>query len=262
MLLKNFLALLTAVALGVGVTASAGTITINESFDSDPGWTGNNNTSGGDNFTFSNTDELGLGAGVAGGEFDRGNDYATYMDTSRNFNFGPNDTIRGFVHFISTDIANHTPNDDMFIGHLADTQTIDNDPDFMVGAEIREGDPENRRFRFIAGTQAVGAGSFDGSNAAAKIGEVHTFSYEWRSDGTFVGTFNGAEVSNTNVPRPPDFSAIDGWGMASRERLGDAGGEGYNVFMDDVSYNAVPEPSTVALLAMCLLAIPACWRRR
>ncbi len=213
-----------------------GSILNDQDFSTDPGWGESGNTGGADNFGFSQTANAGGTAGEIGGLFDRGNAYSYYADTASDFQFPAAETVRGSGSFIIRDEPGHNANDDIFFGHLTTTGGVA--PDFLLGFRIREpSGGAGFRISFIAGTATADASSGEWNGTVAK-NTVHTFSYSWEGNGKLVASLYGTEVLNTVLAR--GALTFGGFGLASRDRTGEGAetADGYNLFLDGVSYSS------------------------
>ncbi len=238
------------------------TVLVSQSFDSDPGWTGNNNATGGNSFGFSNSDELDLGAGVAGGTVDRSPASPAYYADTANFSVSLDEngviTGSGKLLFGEQDtgggVFEEDGNQDVVIGHFKEVTNGSADPrTHAVGIYVQEpsGDFDGQNdadesFRVSGWFDVPGfTGSRQFHTQNLLEGVVYDFEYTYdpagdSGNGTFSVTINGS-TQTIDADGTQDID-VDAFGMALRNRnQSETPGEhDYNVFIDDVVYTAFP----------------------
>lgn len=246
--------------------AAFGVILTND-FSTDPGWTGVNNTSGGNNYGYSSgTSQAGGSAGEVGGTFARRGTEDYYADTflaGNGFAAGGNSTLR-MAHqasgrFDALNVA--TMNNVVEIGHRSASTTDES----FLGLVVLESSSTHVRVG-AAVVLSSGTPLFSPFQTVPINGD-YAFSYSYNPSG---GAFGDGQLSLlvTNASVAHSFSVdltssqrdsvvLDAFGIGGL-RVNNTSNQG-DVFMDDVIYTAIPEPSGLALLA--LGGVMLRWRR-
>jgi len=239
---------------------SASAITITNFFDTDPGWTGANNTTSGNSYGYSSgTSVAGGSPGEVGGTLARSSVENYYADTNMGGLVGGyftlNDPLIASGKFDATNLA--TMNNNVLIGHRS-AGLVDHSG---LGLGVFEFSTTHVRvgalFERPNGTLQLSALS------AMPIDQNSTFSYSY--DPTFNGgvgflgrltvtVMTNAALFNTftldiSTADRATGARFDAWGIGGTiiNSIPTTHGD---VFIDDVIYTAVPEPTALAWLGL------------
>lgn len=247
----------TAVAMLSGVV----TAVESQSFDSAAsaaagGWTGSGNTTWGP-YGYSDTNNTGgsSGAGEAGGTFERTNVAAYYGDTD----IGTVNGADGFSASGELYVAAPFADNDTFVGHFGTPAAG------AVGYENHHGgfmlrELNTSNFRFMARVRGDGGGQQTGDQVVTPNGN-YNFNYNYDAGtqqltATLTHPLTGSVVSTSTTPAMTDqtFTA-DAFGL--RSGFNSAGsGQTMIAYIDGVTYSsAIPEPSTLILLALSVVGL-------
>ena len=245
-----------------------------ENFDSDPGWTGSNNTGfGNNNYGFSNTNNAGGAAGEAGGAVSSRTTQTTfYADTSigtlsqqqslsatgRLTNVGGTSGFDGGFEigwFDSTSPVIGGPGP--AIGGIVDAVTmrlIDDLPNTSIyRVQARWGEHGSSFITLTANTDYLFTLTYDPNGGGANIGNLD-LTINLASDNSFHDSRNVSGASN-GVP-----FAMDAFGFVTLD-FGQSQ-PAANFFIDDLNYTtAIPEPSSSVLTCLAVFGLLATWRR-
>jgi len=259
---SNFLAVF-AILVALAAQARAAIIVTNN-FDSDPLWTGVNNTSGGANYGFSpGTSNAGGSAGEVGGLFTRQaaeNYYAhVFMSGVGTDVLNYDSEIEGSGRFIVSSLSAFDNN--VLIGHRSSSLS-----DFsFLGLFIAESTPS--LVRTYAGIVADDGTLFLGGPMFASVGTAYDFGYDYdpqggvNSLGRLTLTVTGLGTVFTDVSasqRSADPIFLNAFGIGTPS-VSSVPSNQANVFFDNAIYT-IPEPTSVVLL--CLAGLALARRRR
>jgi len=216
--------------LAIGALPNAkASVVITNHFDADPGWAGVNNTSG-------------------------GNSYENYYADTNSFQgeyFSLGHALQGSGRFDARNVSTFTGGAE--IGHRSASTS---DQTFL-GLHVVDLDASNVRIRaFFQRSDGVGLGS---SLSVVPINGDYWFSYSYNpnsggsSQGQLSLTVTNSTFSNTFTV---DLTAadravggvLDAFGVGSNPLSFPSASNTGDIFIDDVSFTAIPEPSAVALL--------------
>jgi uncharacterized repeat protein (TIGR02543 family) len=211
--------------------------TVTETFDTAAttaahGWTGNGNTSGGNNFGWSNTGNVLGTAGEAGGTFARSASYRTFADTTIG-TFGRTRTLRMLGSF---KLNNSDFDGSFYLGYFNPAQGSTN----FVGIQINEpsgsaSDP----FRGWAVVNGTGGAGTSVINLAQNTTLSFDLTWVGNADGsgTLSGTVAGTSVSVTVGAGAANFTAFGllCGGMSDNNTAQNTGG----CYFDDLTYTRI-----------------------
>jgi hypothetical protein len=235
----------------VGATlGSAATNQVTQNFDSDPAdWVGTSNLAGFDNFGFSNSNNVGLGAGEAGGGIARDSSLSTYLTSVGSLD-PSTDTIT-----LSGSAIFKAPHPDFFmLGYY--------NP--VSGEFAGDGRPRNfmglysdDRALFLM-MNSDGSFGFTNLNVRPDLDTVWDFNLTYDPNGnggggTMTGTVAGVPVNqNLNAGAKDAFLNFTSFGLVSRVTA-DAD-RATHTFVDNLSYTVaiVPEPSGILLTLIAI----------
>lgn len=265
------LAILGWVAVGSPMSVEA--LTVTENFDSlasvtANGWTGSGNTINGNNFGFSNTNNV-LGAGFAGeggGTFARSLPMVYFADTNLGGSLSRSDSLMASGSFR---LSNSDFNGGLFVGFF-NTSNLSL-PVRYIGLTI--GEPSGAASNPFRGLGAIH--SSDGTvtntgiiNLAQNV--THTFNLTWTpgvgGSGTLSGLIAGTPISITQAGTHPDdlFNAF-GFGSGLLSVAPNTAANTNPSFFDSLTYSVVPpapEPGTAVLLLMGIVGLRTMKKRQ
>lgn len=238
---------------------------INETFDVDPGWDGFQNQTPDNDFGWSNTNNTGApsGAGELGGTLAR-DPRGWYAD-----DIGVLDASTDALSMSGTMVINFDANNDgaSYLGWFdADDLGNESYPEHWMGFRLQNDPPFQVRILWTTGGplgQEVAAN--EGTDWDNGVAFPFEFSYDPSANsgnGQIVAQVGTAApvISNLGLGDKDIFPDFDHWGLISSNfpdsfKL-------VEVFIDDVTYtsNAIPEPASITLIGLALLALGA--RRR
>ena len=241
--------------LAIGFTSVASAVTVTQNFDTAPAnWIGVNNTSSGNNFGWSNTNNAGGTAGEAGGLFDRNGLFAYYADTSLGGDF--NGTM-DFAFSGRIEIQNINANSTVRVGYF-DTSAGTN-PTFL-GISISEpsGGSGGTGFRVFAGgrrdvgTEQGGGILFNTGSPPPRIVDGREYLFSVTKTGTALSVVftdtTDSSTSTSSVTLSGTYTGMDAFGIMQPVES-DAAAQ-LRVFIDNLEYTVVPEPASLGLLSL------------
>jgi hypothetical protein len=257
-----------AVAVAAGLNASAfGLVTITENFNNDPtprGWSGVNNATAPNNYGFSNTDNTGsvvnppggvaTGAGEAGGFINRGPNSFYGVDLGGPVNFKTNNmNVKGVLRLESRGSSTT-----LSLGWSQGITTVNG-----VGGETGSfaGMRWDDGFNGSGALQVRGNGfgitggtgpSLPDPNLPAGP-QTLPFEMNWTTDGSTSATLTmnlNGNVGSVTVTGGDfgDIPSLTHWGMFGRTNASPDNGN--TLWIDDITYSAVPEPASLGLLGL------------
>jgi len=258
--MKKSLVILTSCLLLVVAGQLGQALTITNHFNTDPGWTGQFNTSFNNNYGYSaGTANAGGAVGEVGGSFTRLNAEDFYADfglggLSGGY-FALGHTLEGSGKFDVTSASAATMNNVVGIGHRTEALS---DRSF-AGMAIFEPNIGGNFFRVGAAVIRTDGTLYLSSLINLPNNGDYWFGYTYNPTGG-VNAQGQLALTVTNATSSNSFSIdltaadraagakFDSWGIgglpapnSDTTRIGE-------VWMDDVIYTAVPEPTTLALL--------------
>jgi PEP-CTERM motif len=249
-------------------TSAYGLIVINESFDTDPaarGWGGVANAIAPNNYGFSNTDNTGsavnptggtaTGAGEVGGFINRGPNSFYGVDLGGPVDFKTNDmNIKGVLRLTARG-SSSTLSLGWSQGFATATGPGNGETGAFAGMRWDDG------FNGSGGLQVRGDGFGIDGGTGPSLPDPNTvdptptlpFEMNWDTDGvgsaTLTMNLNG--VIGTATVSGGDFNDIPmltHWGMFGRTNASPDNGN--TLWIDDLTFTAVPEPASMCLLAL------------
>ena len=257
-----------AIALSGSATAFGATLT--ENFSTDPtarGWSGVNNTTPPNSYGYSaGTDNTlssvappagggaATGAGEAGGAINRGPNsfYGVNLGGPIDLEFN-NVNVKGVV--ILTNRGSSTTLNMGWSQGIATVNGDGSDPTNFMGMAWDDGFNGSGGMR-IRNTSSVASGSgpsFPDPNSVTPV--PMPFQMDWNvGTRTFTMTL-GANSGQVTVPLGdlPGMPIVTHWGLWGR--TGASPDNANTLFIDDVTYTAVPEPASLGLLSLGGLAL-------
>lgn len=242
----------------VGVSAASAAT---ENFDSDPGWTGVGNTTGGNTFEWKNSNNAGGTPGEAGGDFvadSSGMDF--YADTTLGGTLSQQDTLLATGRFTVLEPPAET--DGQFeIGWFDTTPSslFDNGPFEGVVMHIREQSASTYRVNVRVGDQRSNA-----SDIPLNVATDYLFELGYNPNGLGAGsgqaTIRIFDTSNNllffnDTPAFPSGGTpwqMNAFGMLTSDTTTAVSGEAY---FDNLQYTDVPEPAGLMLIGLGALAL-------
>jgi hypothetical protein len=266
-----------AVAFGLSASAfGAATVLVTETFDDDPsarGWGGVNNVSADpdgagplipNNVTWFNTDNTGSAVNPAWGTATGAGEIgADQMNRFPNMFYGVD--LGGAVDFATTDMSvsgvlhqvNPKGSSTLNIGWSQGINSVNTGSGSALYVSWDDG--VNGAAPGLIARSASGGGIASAATANMVAGVTVPFSYVWDAVGDGTGVFSftlGANPTTTlaltdgEVAQLPPLTHWGIWGRTDSSP-DDAGNR---IFFDDIQYTAVPEPASLSLLAMGVLA--------
>jgi hypothetical protein len=254
---------LAALSIGIGLpTGVVEAAQVNQNFDSEPAdWVGFNNKTGLNNFGWSNTDNVGLGAGEAGGALarDGGTPDFGYYATA----IGSLDPSTDALSFSGT-LSFEAPQLDYFmIGffNAADGVNVEYYPNTFMGFYS---DDRFARAMHFAGGSGAGAPPFLGSPSQFAIATSHAFELSYDPNGSGgVGRITGqlgGQAFAVDLPagKKDLFNNFTHFGITTRNNHGNGAvtGRATPTFVDNLSYTSnrvIPEPASVTMALAAVL---------
>lgn len=235
--------------------AAAQMLTRTETFDTGPGeFTFVRTPEAGNDFGFSdtnNTDSAGSGAGEAGGTFARSGTAAAFADTDLGGSLTRGDTLE-------------------FSGVLTITANNSFDGGFFLGYGSQSG-PQQIILSVGEPGAGVPAGQFRGraqlvSDGGSTASDPVPFGLEVGTDYNVVATYTGGTTQTLSITATPlgggggggistvsqvDTQTVpfDLFGIGNIATPPSNSGQLVDAFFDDLTYNVVPEPTSLGLLA-------------
>ena len=273
---RNVIALTVAAAALIGSVAQAQYGYETQTFDNatsvfNAGWNGSGNTANGNSYGFSNTDNTGgaSGAGEAGGLFARSTtaNASYYGDTTLLSQFLLNDQFIEASGELALVQRNDTQGVVVQVGHFV--------PDHLfrlfMGFRVVDG-PGLVDFSIrpiMIGTNFTGGVGAETGPATTLSPGTYSWSYVYDphangADGALTlyvtNSLNAQVVNSTAIVDAVTKALRPGWkvnafGFSNGATGTDDSGQTDTIFVDNVIYSAIPEPTGVALLGAAALLI-------
>ncbi len=223
-------------------------VAIEQNFDSDPHWTGHENSGPADDFGYRHSNNTGHPSdwGEIGGVFGR-DSFSFYADTSPFIFFDETDRLHAGGTFVVREIPENDANQNVFLGYISTVRIPDAEDSYVVGLQFQEPN-DGANFRLNA---VVIWGEDDKFEVPVPGGiepgtpYLFEFTYEPEAGlghGTLqlrLATPEGSTIFETTqaLPSKPDFQ-VEAFGFATRQR-GTQKNRGFEIFADGIRYQNV-----------------------
>lgn len=241
-----------------------------ENFDTDPAWTVVGSGVNGNDFGYqSGSNNAGGDVGEGGGRFTRSTFETYYADTNIDGVLSLDEPLQASGKLDATSFQKPDFGTGLTIGHF------DTPGNARVGITFTDNSTGFGGQLFWHATVALDDATIVGSGQVVPFttNVDRTWSYTWEPSagvnggGLLTATLSGPGGGTQLVDLTPSertmVSPMGAFGIRSNGAINAAPGERLDLFIDDLSYTVVPEPSTLALLAIGIVAFAVRrWRSR